>query len=89
LYKLIAKTLTVRIEPFVEKLIHSTQSSFMRGRNITGVLALHEILHETKMKNNCGIILIKLDFEKAYDKVNWTLLFAYMKAKGFNEVCSG
>lgn len=89
LYKLITKTLTIRIEHYAEKLIHPAQSAFMRGRNIMmGVLTLHEILHETKIKNECGIIL-KLDFEKAYDKVNWTLLFAYMKARGFNEIwCS-
>jgi hypothetical protein len=70
LYKLITKILTIRIEPFAEKLIHTTQYAFMRGRNImTGVLTLHEILHETKLKNECGVIL-KIDFEKAYDKVN-------------------
>jgi hypothetical protein len=41
----------------------------MKGRNIMiGVLALHEILHETKLKKECGVIL-KLDLKKAYDKV--------------------
>jgi hypothetical protein len=80
---LITGTLTIRIEPFAEKLIHIAQFAFMRGRNImTRVLTLHEILHETKLKNECGIIL-KLDFEKAYDKVNWSLLFTCLKARGF------
>jgi hypothetical protein len=36
---------------------------------VNNVLALHEILHETKEKGQTRIIL-KLDFEKAYDKVN-------------------
>jgi hypothetical protein len=41
------------------------KTSFMKGRNImTGVMALHEILHETKRRKECGII-IKSDFEKA------------------------
>jgi hypothetical protein len=89
LYKLITKTLTLRIETFAEKLIHPAQSAFMRGRNIvTGVLTLHEILHNTKMKNECGIIL-KLDFEKAYDKVNCSMLFTCLKASGFNETWCG
>jgi hypothetical protein len=67
-------------------LIHIAQSAFMRGRNImTGVLTLHEILHETKSKNECGVIL-KLDFEKAYDKVNWSLLFTCLKARGFSDM---
>jgi hypothetical protein len=83
LYKLITETLTIRIESLADKLIHQAQSAFMKGRNImAGVLTLHEILHETKRKGECGVIL-KLDFEKAYDKVNWSLLFECLKARGF------
>lgn len=75
LYKLIAKTLTLRLEVVVDKLIHSTQTAFMKKRNImSGIMCLHEILHETKSRKEIGVIL-KLDFEKAYDKVNWKLLF--------------
>jgi len=51
LYKLITKTLTLRIEPFVDKLIHPAQSAFMKGRNIMSrVLTLYEILHENKQR---------------------------------------
>jgi hypothetical protein len=43
----------------------------MKGRNImSGIMILHEVLHETKFKKQIGVIL-KLDFEKAYDKVKW------------------
>lgn len=51
---------------------------------MSGVLTLHEILHETKQIKECGVIL-KLDFEKAYDKINWNLLFNCLKARGFCE----
>lgn len=34
-----------------------------------GVLILHEILHDVKLKKKDWIIL-KLDFEKAYDKIS-------------------
>lgn len=34
---------------------------------MSGVMILHEILHETKRKKQVGVIL-KLDFKKAYDK---------------------
>jgi hypothetical protein len=57
----------------------------MKGRNImNGVLALHEILHETKRRKEKGIIL-KLDFEKAYDKVNWEFLFNCLEIRGFSD----
>lgn len=49
LYKLITKTLTIRLEATAEKLIHCNQTAFTKGRNVmSGILCLHEILHETK-----------------------------------------
>jgi len=41
---------------------------------MNSVMALHEILHETKRNKEVGVVL-KLDFEKAYDKINWNFLF--------------
>jgi hypothetical protein len=56
----------------------------MRGRNILeGVIILHESIHELQSKKIDGIIL-KLDFEKAYDKVNWKFLQQAMRMKGFS-----
>jgi hypothetical protein len=36
---------------------------------MNNVLALHEILHETKRRGEIGVVL-KLDFKKAYDKIH-------------------
>jgi hypothetical protein len=70
IYKWVTKVLTMRLDPVAGRLIHKAQTTFIHGRNImNGVLALHEILHETKRKKQVGIIL-KLDFEKAYDKAH-------------------
>ena len=58
----------MRVESLAEKLILDNQTAFMKGRDImNGVMALHEVTHETKKKNKVGVVL-KLDFEKAYDK---------------------
>jgi hypothetical protein len=46
------------------------------------ILALHEILHDTRSKKKDGLVL-KLDFEKAYDKFNWKFLYECLKQKGF------
>lgn len=79
IYKLITKTLSIRIKRVAEKLIHSNQSAYMKGRNtMSGTM----ILHETKKKTQIGIIL-KLDFEMAYDKVRWGFLFEFLAARGF------
>ena len=85
LYKLITKVLTLRLDHVMHKLILQAQTAFMKGRNImTGVLALHEIMHETKSKGEVGVIL-NLDFEKAYDKVCWDFLFENLKHRNFSE----
>jgi hypothetical protein len=57
----------------------------MQGRNILdGVVVLHEMVHELHAKKLNGVIL-KLDFEKAYDKVKWSLLQQKLCMKGFSE----
>ena len=79
---MITKTLTLRFEKVADKLIHPTQTVFMKGRNImNGIMVSHEILHETKRRKQIGIVL-KLDFEKAYDKVKWSFLFECLAARG-------
>jgi hypothetical protein len=47
-------------------------------------LVLHEIVHEMQVKKFCGIIL-KLDFEKAYERVHWEFLKEVMVLKGFEK----
>lgn len=39
-------------------------------------------LHEVKRKMQSGVML-KVDFEKVYDKVNWHFLYKMMENKGF------
>jgi len=57
----------------------------MKKRNIvSGIMCLHEILHETKRRKEIGVIL-KIDFEKAYDKINWNLLFTCLEKRGFDK----
>jgi hypothetical protein len=47
------------------------------------VVVLHETIHEIHRKKMSGIVL-KLDFKKAYDKVNWDFLYQTLRIKGFS-----
>jgi hypothetical protein len=47
------------------------------------IFSLHEIFHETKRREKVGVVL-KLDFEKAYDKNRGFLMYCLL-ARGFDE----
>ena len=55
----------------------------MPGRNIMeGVVILQETIHELHTKKLNGLVL-KIDFEKACDKVKWPFLQQTLRMKGF------
>jgi hypothetical protein len=83
-FKIFTKVGTNRITGIAHKVIKPTQSAFMPGRHILeGVVVLHETIHELHRKKMDGV-LFKIDFEKAYDKVNWPFLQQTMRMKGFS-----
>jgi hypothetical protein len=74
-----------RLVGIAARIISPTQTAFIPGRNILeGVVVLHETIHEIQRKKMSGVVL-KLDFEKAYDKVNWDFLFQTLRMKGFQQ----
>jgi hypothetical protein len=69
-FKIFTKVVVNRMSAIAEKLISPTQTAFILGRNnMEGVVMLHETIHEIHRKNMSRVVL-KLDFEKTYDKVN-------------------
>jgi hypothetical protein len=47
------------------------------------VVSAHEIIHEAAKKNHKGIVL-KLDYVKAYDGVDWHFIEEMLKSRGFS-----
>jgi hypothetical protein len=83
IFKLVSKAYAIRLAPIAHRVISTSQSAFIKGRLIhEGALALHEIVHELKVKKTRAVIL-KLDFEKAYDRVSWAFLRDVLIRKGF------
>ena len=73
-----------RLYKVMGRMINRCQSGFLKEINIMdGIMALHEILHDIRIKIKDGLVL-KLDFEKAYDKLNWDFLFECLKQRGFS-----
>jgi hypothetical protein len=64
-YKIFTKALMLRLDKVMGKIINRSQSGFLKDRNIMdGILALHEILHDTRIKKKDGLVL-ELDFEES------------------------
>jgi hypothetical protein len=82
-FKIFTKVLANRLASIASKVIKPSQSAFLPGRYILeGVVVLHETIHELHWKRQKGPL--KLDFEKAYDKVNWAFLQQVLRMKGFS-----
>lgn len=83
-FRIFTKVLANRLTSIANRVVRPSQTAFLPGRNILeGVVVLHETIHELQKKKKNGVIL-KLDFEKAYDKVNWDFLQQTLKMKGFS-----
>ncbi|KAJ4771274.1 RNA-directed DNA polymerase (reverse transcriptase)-related family protein [Rhynchospora pubera] len=80
--KLISKVLANRLGTHIPDLICTNQSGFVKGRLIhENFLCAREIVvHLTKCKEPA--FLLKLDFFKAFDTVNWVFLLNVLKTFG-------
>lgn len=82
IYKILAKLLSHRLKEVMPHIISETQTTFLSGRNILdGVLIANEVVDGWKKAKKKGLI-IKLDFEKAYDSINWGFLFCMTSQYG-------
>ena len=64
----------------------ANQSAFIKDRYILeSVVVAHEIVHSIHSSHVPGVVL-KLDYEKAYDRVSWDFLFEVLKTRNFSPV---
>lgn len=69
----------------MDAIISENQSAFIAGRQIMDVILIaNEIVDEVRIKNK-EVIIFKLDFEKAYDSVNWNFLVSVTGRMGFHD----
>ncbi|GKB40474.1 RNA-directed DNA polymerase, eukaryota [Tanacetum coccineum] len=82
-YKVLSKLLANRLESVMSTIISNVQTAFLKDRQITdGPLIINEVISWTK-KVNGKLMIFKVDFEKAFDSINWNFIHDIMGQMGF------
>lgn len=76
IYKIITKIIMNRLKPILEQIIHPSQSSFQKNKRAAdNAIIVQEIIRNfAKTKGNNFKMLLKLDLEKAFDKLEWSFI---------------
>jgi len=83
LYKILAKLLANRLRQVIGSVISDSQSAFVKNKKILdGILIANEVVDEDR-KCKKELMMFKVDFEKAYDSVDWGYLDAVMGKMDF------
>ncbi|GMI99700.1 hypothetical protein HRI_003639300 [Hibiscus trionum] len=85
IYKLLTKIIVRRLKSVMPRLIHPTQTGFISGRSINdNVILNQEIIHSMRVKKTKqGWMALKIDLEKAFDRVRWDFLQDTLEDVGF------
>ena len=89
IYKLLSKVLVNKLKPTLNSIISEAQSAFIVDRVITdNILIAFETLHhmKTQCSGKTGLMALKLDMSKAYDRVEWVFLEKILLKMGFKEL---
>ncbi|KAK3230652.1 hypothetical protein Dsin_002533 [Dipteronia sinensis] len=83
MYKILAKILANRIKKVMNSVIGENQMAFIQNRQLVDSYVIaEEIIHNWRKEMEGGLI-VKIDFEKAYDSVDFQFLDSMMEGMGF------
>ena len=81
--KIASKIIATRIAKVLLEIIHANQLGYVKGRFIgEAARSILDVMDYTKKENIPGILLF-IDFEKAFDSLNWNFLLRCLDVFGF------
>ena len=82
-YKIVTKALALRLEKVLPTIISANQTGYVKGRYIgESIRIITDMMSFTKKKNIPGLAVF-LDFEKAFDSIEWCYLQKCLEAFNF------
>ncbi|WVZ83332.1 LOW QUALITY PROTEIN: hypothetical protein U9M48_030493 [Paspalum notatum var. saurae] len=81
--KAITRVLTSRLQLFIPALVGGDQTGFIKKRCIAESYAYAMDILQCCHKRNVPTVVLKLDFRKAFDSVNWESMTAILRIRGF------
>ena len=82
-YKIAAKAIANRLKKVIPELVNSDQMGFIKGRFIgENIRLIDSVINFAGAKNIPGLLLF-LDFEKAFDSLNWAFIQRTFKHLNF------
>lgn len=82
-YKIVSKTLANRLTEILPSVIRSNQAGYVKGRNISdNIRTVYDTMHILKAQNRSGILAC-VDFEKAFDSIEWNYLVRVLEKFNF------
>lgn len=85
-YKLMAKSFSNRLQEVLPFLIDSDQSAYLKDRFIRENVRLLQDLAFFSKENNLHGIILNIDFEKAFDSVNWNFMYRTLREFDFGDI---
>ena len=82
--KIIAKILRRRIERKIENLLGEDQFGFRTGKGTSDAIGMMRIIAERTSEIDEELCICFIDWQKAFDRVNWTKLMHILKISGID-----
>lgn len=84
--KIVTKSIANRLKPILPEIVDEEQSAFVQGRLITdNALIAMECFHwmKKKTKGKKGLMAMKLDMAKGYDRIEWPFVKSMLHTMNF------
>jgi len=82
--KLFSKVMVNRLKPHIAALVDPDQTGFVHGRSIAENFVYAADLLSCCHKRKVPTTVLKLDFKKAFDSVEWSSLDAILRVRGYD-----